>query len=227
MYGDCRDPSCVDMEKIHNEQKRTLEAGGGEKIGPKKWWYPSHSANYSSRGGEPITKIIIHTAEGYTGGLDTFRDPSRGASAHYAIGWDGTRVGLVREEDKAWHIIVGNLNASTIGIEHVGFAHAMQPGTATEWSVPMLKASAKLVAELARRYGIPIDREHVVAHGDLDPSRRSDPGPYWPWDWYLRKAKWYYYRPYVIAGVGVLGFLGLWYSARKREERRIEGWKKV
>lgn len=237
MYGGCwlTDPECVDQDRLHNEQRETLLEGGGEKIGYKKWWYPADESNYSSRGGTPIDHVVIHTAEGYTGGLDTFRSPSRNASAHYAMGWDGTRVMMVREEDKAWHAgakgssgeEIHGMNERSIGIEHVGFAHAMQPGSVTEWSKPMLKGSAKLVAELARRYNIPIDRDHIISHAEVDPSRRSDPGPHWPWSWYIRKIKWYYYRPYVIVGGAFLLFGGLWYAARKREEKRIAGWKKI
>lgn len=226
MYG-CSDPSCVDMDRLQYEQKRALSEGGGQKIGWKRWWYPADPSNYSSRNPNDIDRIVIHTAEGYTGGLNTFRDPARGASAHYAIGWDGTEVLMVREEDKAWHVAVGDTNDRSIGIEHVGYAHAMQPGTPTEWSRQMLRASARLVARLARKYDIPIDREHIIAHAELDPARRSDPGPYWPWDWYIKKARWYAYRPYVFAGAGVFVVGALWYGARKREERRIRRWKKI
>ena len=227
MYGGCSSPDCVDLDRLRNKQMETLREGGGTQIGPKKWWYPSHSANYSvrDRTKNDIDHIVIHTAEGYTGGLDTFRDPAREASAHYAMGWDGTEVLMVREKDKAWH--ASSSNDRSIGIEHVGFAHAMYPGTETEWSKAMLKASAKLVAKLARKYDIPINKETIISHASVDPSRRSDPGPYWPWDWYIKKAKWYYYRPYVFAGLGVLALGGLWYAAREREARRIRGWKKV
>jgi len=207
MYHGCRDPSCVDMERLENKPHEALEEGGGEKIrihGMKGWWYPSDSSNYSvrDRTKDDIDQVVIHTAEGYTGGLDTFRDPERDASAHYAIAWDGTLVRMVEDKDMAWH--ARSANGRSIGIEHAGFAHAMQPGTEMQWNKPLLRKSAKLVAKLSRKYKIPIDRDHIISHASLDPSRRSDPGPHWPWDWYIRRIKFYYYRPYVSAVVGVL-----------------------
>ena len=228
-YVPCKDPSCVDLGLLYTRGLDTLKARG-TKLARNLWAYPADPSNYraANRNKSHIDQIVIHTAEGYTGGLDTFRDPARNASAHYAVQWDGTVAQMVPEKDIAWHAggYIGT-NDRSVGIEHVGFAYAMQPGTQTEWSKDLLLSSAKLVASIARRYGVPLDRQHIIAHDDVPGQDHTDPGPYWPWEWYLRRVKWYYYRPYVLAGVGTLtiGALVLW---RVRSERkRVAGWSKV
>lgn len=232
----CKDPSCVNLDNLYNKQRETLFENGGQQIGKNRWWLPAHSANYTAdnRTKHDIDHVVIHSAEGYTGGLRSFSDPDRKASAHYAVGWDGTVVQMVNDKDMAWHAGrkgstgIDGMNERSIGIEHVGFAHAMWPGSETEWSKDLLNASAKLVAELARKYDIPIDRDHIIPHAIVDPERRSDPGPYWPWDWYIRRIKWYYRRPYVYGAIGVTALVGIvWWATQAREKKRIERWKRI
>src|SRR5262249_20185303 len=71
--------------------------------------------------------------------------------------------------------------------EHTGFdATGYQWYNATEYL-----GSAKLVAYLLTKYGIPLDHDHVMSHGTTpSPTLGSspnhvDPGPYWLWDYYL------------------------------------------
>lgn len=216
------------MERLHWHGPGRMREDGVQ-VGANRWEYPAHTNNYrtGNRGPAEIDQIVIHTAEGYTGGLDTFRDPDRGASAHYAVQWNGEIAQMVADRDVAWHAggRIGT-NDRSIGIEHAGFAYAMQPGTETEWSKTMLKSSAKLVAQLARRYGVPLDRDHIIGHVDVPDQTHTDPGPYWPWDWYLGKVRWYYYRPYVFAGLGVAA-LGMALYARRRARKRVERWKEI
>lgn len=52
-----------------------------------------------------------------------------------------------------------------------------------------MRASARLLRYLAQEHGIPLDREHVLAHSTLDPEDRDDPGPHFDWDYYLHLAR--------------------------------------
>jgi N-acetyl-anhydromuramyl-L-alanine amidase AmpD len=221
MYGGCQDPSCVDMGRLQNKALEVLFESGYH-LGGRKWAFPADPANYREgrRTRDDIDQIVIHTAEGYTGGLTTFQDPGRGASAHYAVEWDGTQVQMVADEDVAWHAggSIGT-NDRSIGIEHAGFAYAMQPNTETEWSRPMLRSSAKLVARIARKYGVPLNRQHIIAHAEVPDQSHTDPGPYWPWGWYMTQIRWYYYRPYILGALGVAG-IG-WYFLRQRRKRSV------
>jgi hypothetical protein len=57
----------------------------------------------------------------------------------------------------------------------------------------MYRSSAKLVRYLAKKYDIPLDRQHIVGHEQyhgLTPARaklmHNDPGPYWDWEYYMK-----------------------------------------
>ncbi len=133
-----------------------------------------------------IDRIIIHTTEGrYEGAISWFRDPANPyrTSAHYVIrSADGEITQMVREGDTAHH--ERNNNARSIGIEHEAFI--AQP----RWyTLAMYRSSASLVRYLCRKYNIPMDRQHILAHSETDPSRRDDPGPHWDWDLFMQMVR--------------------------------------
>jgi len=158
-------------------------------------WRPS--PNFSSRGGATISHVVIHTCEGaYSGCWGWLKNSASGVSAHYVVNESGSEITqLVRETDKAWHVAAtyvcsrnGNtdcgkngasVNTFAVGIEHAGF------GSQASWSAGLLQASARLTCDITRDRRIPRDRFHIVGHGQLQPSNRSDPGPNWPWAHYL------------------------------------------
>jgi N-acetyl-anhydromuramyl-L-alanine amidase AmpD len=135
-----------------------------------------------------IDQIVIHDIEGAAhSALNIFQNPQTAASAQYVVDSDGTIYQIVREKDIAYHD--GNFwsNEHSIGIEHAGF-----DGTGYRWyNAAEYLASAKLVAYLLKKYHLPLDRAHIVAHGTVPaPSATSrpnhvDPGPYWLWDYYF------------------------------------------
>ena len=160
-------------------------------------WRPS--PNFDSRGGATPKFVVIHSCEGtYASCWSWLDDTASGVSAHYVVNPTGTEISqLVRESDRAWHIGAtydcannGNQmcdlngqgsNAYSVGIEHGGFA------TQTSWPTAQIDASAKLVCSISRNWNIPRDRYHVVAHAQLQPYNRTDPGAAWPWSSYLTK----------------------------------------
>jgi len=146
-----------------------------------------------------VDYIVIHTIQGsLQSGINTIANGSRQVSAHYLVGRDGTVVQMVREADTAWH--AGTcpidrdpdecewppsrvLNANSVGIEHAG--HTGDPDYPTE---AMYRASAALVRRLAAAYDIPIDRQHIVGHGEIKPTK-PDPGSHWDWAHYMRLVR--------------------------------------
>lgn len=167
-------------------------------------WRPS--PNYSSRpaGTTGVVKmVIIHSCEGgYSGCWGWLVNKSAGVSAHYVIKEDGSEISqLVKEAHKAWHIGASydcKLNSSkechlsgtssnnfTVGIEHAGYAKQ------ASWNSTLINNSAKLVCDISKAHAIPRDKYHVVAHGQLQPYNRVDPGPNWPWASYLNKINEY------------------------------------
>ena len=158
----------------------TLAAGT-----PGTLWNPASTSNYanaSRSSGTQIKYIVIHTVQGsYSSCISWFKNPSAKVSAHYVVrSSDGQITQMVDDSDVAWHDACFNTNS--IGIEHEGFI--ADPG---RWySDAMYRQSARLVAWLADRYGIPKDRAHILGHGDApDCSDHTDPGSGWNWTKYM------------------------------------------
>lgn len=160
-------------------------------------WRPS--PNFNSRSGTRPQLVIIHTCEGaYSGCWGWLSNSRAGASAHYVVNTTGSEISqLVKESDRAWHIAAdyecsrngGQLcglngqsgNSLSVGIEHAGFA------SQSSWPAGQIDASARLVCNITKDWGIARDRFHIVGHGQLQPWNRTDPGRNWPWTAYLQK----------------------------------------
>lgn len=145
--------------------------------------YPS--PNHEPRpAGTAIDTLVLH----YTGmktaaeALDRMCDPKARVSAHYMIDEDGTVLRLVPEDRRAWHAGVAswkgetNINDRSIGIELVNPGHEFGYR-------PFPEAQMRALVELARgilaRHPIPPGR--VLAHSDVAPERKSDPGELFDW----------------------------------------------
>ena len=149
-------------------------------------WLPSSNFD-AGRGGSAIDRIILHTTEGgFDGAVSWLRgdgagSSNRDSSSHYVVSADGRRIAqLVREADTAW--AAGNLafNRRGINIEQEGYAER------GDFADALYAATGALVGRIARRHGIPLDRQHVIGHMDVpDPNNpalrggidhHSDPG---------------------------------------------------
>lgn len=108
--------------------------------------------------------------------------PDSGVSCHYVVLEDGFVLQNVPEERRAWHAGLSNwedetdVNSRSIGIEIVNGGH--------DYSYPDFPAKQiETVIELARdicaRRGI--QPERVLAHSDVAPHRKIDPGEKFPW----------------------------------------------
>jgi N-acetylmuramoyl-L-alanine amidase len=144
---------------------------------PLASWVPS--GNFNTR---QAIVIVVHSTEqkSVKASLDTLR--SRNAqgkvSAHYLIGRDGHIYQLVSEKRRAWHAGGGSwgnitdLNSASIGIE-------LDNDGASEYPETQVRALVALLADLCDRLDIP--RRQVIAHADLAPTRKTDPGARFPW----------------------------------------------
>ncbi len=134
--------------------------------------------------GAVVDTLVLH----YTGmqsgraALDRLRDSQAQVSAHYVVEEDGRVFRLVPEALRAAHAGISfwqgrsMLNDSSIGIEIVNPGH--------EWGYrPFPEAQLDAVQDLCRavlsRHPIPPLR--VVAHSDVAPDRKQDPGELFPW----------------------------------------------
>jgi hypothetical protein len=139
---------------------------------------------------QKIEYIVIHDTEGtYDTAIGLIQDPARAVSWNYTIrSSDGHIAQHVKAKDVAWHAGNWYVNAKAVGIEHEGFG-AEQGAWYTE---AMYRSSAKLVRYLAAKYGIPLDRNHILGHDNVPGTVPStvagmhwDPGPYWDWAHYF------------------------------------------
>jgi N-acetyl-anhydromuramyl-L-alanine amidase AmpD len=148
---------------------------------PALQWVPAAAGNYEvGRAGQQITAIVIHeTDSSFSSALYTFRNPRSRTSSHYLVGaWDGAIAQTVAESDTAYH--ARSANRWTIGIEH-----EFWPRYGIWHTEAQYRSSARLVCAIAHRYGIPLDRAHIVGHNELPGNDHSDPGPSWNWSYYM------------------------------------------
>lgn len=151
-------------------------------------WISASEANWR-RADRPddysIDRIVVHVTQGsYRSAVKVFQDPAHGAAAHYVVRRDGHVTQMIRELDVAFHAGNRAWNERSVGVEHEGFVDRPQDFTAE-----MYGASARLAAAICERYGIPVDREHIVGHVEVPGTDHTDPGRHWDWDRYLKLVR--------------------------------------
>ncbi|MFF1720663.1 N-acetylmuramoyl-L-alanine amidase [Streptomyces sviceus] len=138
---------------------------------------------------QSIKYIVIHDTEGsWEGVLNLVQDPTYVSWNYTLRSTDGHIAQHVKAKDVAWHAGNWYINAKSIGLEHEGFL-ANPDAWYTE---AMYRSSARLVKYLSAKYGIPLDRQHILGHENVPGPTTStvagmhtDPGPYWDWRHYF------------------------------------------
>ena len=142
---------------------------------------PNHDAR---RDGAAADMIILHYT-GMTSGPDAVArlcEPASKVSSHYVVFEDGTVVQLVPEARRAWHAGVSawkgdtDVNARSIGVEIVNPGHDLGY---PDYPQGQIDATIALCRDVICRLQIP--PEHVLAHSDVAPARKNDPGEKFPW----------------------------------------------
>ena len=139
------------------------------------------SPNFGERRGEArVTLVVLH----YTAmascaeALARLCDPSTEVSAHYLIDADGTLLSLVDEGARAWHAGAGawcgagDVNSRSIGIELANSGER-------PFAEAQMAALERLLADVLARHGL--GPEAVIAHSDMAPDRKGDPGARFDW----------------------------------------------
>jgi len=141
------------------------------------------SPNFDARRAPP-DMLVLHYTGMQTGqaALARLRDPEAKVSAHYLVEEDGRVFQLVPEERRAWHAGRGvwqgedDCNAASIGIEIVNPGHEFGYRTFPEAQITAVIA---LISDIRSRWTIADNR--IIAHSDLAPDRKEDPGELFPW----------------------------------------------
>ncbi|AZP14981.1 N-acetylmuramoyl-L-alanine amidase [Streptomyces aquilus] len=132
-----------------------------------------------------IDTIVIHDLEStYDAGVAGLANPTNPAATHYVMSSTGAVTQMVPTKDIAFHAGNYSTNLHSIGIEHEGYAaHG-----AAWYTEAQYQATADLVKYLAGRFGIPLDRQHIVGHDNVaGPNSALVSGMHWDpgyaWDW--------------------------------------------
>ena len=143
------------------------------------------SPNHGERRSGPIDVLLLHYT-GMPGTADTalrwLCDPRSEVSSHYFVFEDGRVLQLVPEDRRAWHAGASlwagetDINSRSIGIEIANQGH---PGGLPPYPDAQIEALVALCREVMGRHPIPPHR--VLAHSDVAPGRKLDPGEHFPW----------------------------------------------
>ena len=141
------------------------------------------SPNYNLRNNSKIQLIIIH----YTALKNTFDaisylcNKEKKVSSHYLISQNGTVYNLVEDKFRAWHAgqsfwqEIIDINSVSIGIE----LDYNPRGKNNKYSLKMIHSLKKLILKLQKNYKI--NKNNILAHSDVAPFRKKDPGEHFPW----------------------------------------------
>lgn len=147
------------------------------------------SPNFDGRGGVDVEYLIFH----YTGmktadaALERLCCAQAEVSAHYTIDEAGVVYQHVNEDMRAWHAGVsswrgqGEINARSIGVELVNKGHEHGYHAFPKAQIEALTALSKQI--LARH-----DISYVLAHSDVAPARKADPGELFPWEEFAQEG---------------------------------------
>jgi len=163
--------------------------------------YAGWSPNHAGRGGDSVIWLAVHTAEGATtaASLANYLANPTNQGSYHDVCDDSTTIQCVDYAEEAWAMLGGNPRSDQVCC--TGFA---------AWSTStwlshqgMLDRIARWLAQRARVRGIPLDHigptgvadraPGVIGHWDYTigahDGTHTDPGPNFPWDYVITKAR--------------------------------------
>lgn len=133
------------------------------------------------RGGLSPSLVVLHytAMESCEAARDRLCDPQAEVSAHYLISRHGHILRLVAEDQRAWHAGAGtwdgldDINSSSIGIE-------LDNGGTHPFAAAQMNGLEGLLKDILKRWAI--SPAGVIAHSDMAPTRKIDPGAHFDWE---------------------------------------------
>lgn len=171
-------------------------------------WHPS--PNHGERRDAMMPSILLLHYTGVTtatAAIDWLSRPESQVSCHYVVDEDGEIVQMVAEARRAWHAGVSSwggiddVNSSSIGIEIQNGGHA---AGAPAYSGSQMLAVAALGRDIVARHAIAPHR--VLAHSDVAPGRKIDPGEWFDWAWLAGHGVGFWLEPHRIDTADLLAF---------------------
>ncbi len=162
------------------------------------------SPNHGERRADaPVDMIVLH----YTGmkdaesALTRLCNPSSEVSSHYFVHVNASIMQLVPEGRRAWHAGKScwagesDINSRSIGIEIVNPGHEFGY---IDFPAQQIEAVIALIKDISGRHDIPPER--ILAHSDVAPGRKQDPGEKFPWDALASQGVGLWVEPEPVSG---------------------------
>jgi len=156
------------------------------------------SPNYNERRVDTIDMIILHYTDTIDSrdSIDIMTHPDREVSAHYLIDENGDIIQLVEKANRAWHAGqsfwrgITDINSHSIGIEiqNPGHGHGYR-----EFPEEQMDSVLILCQDLVSQYDIPA--HNILAHSDIAPARKKDPGELFDWNFLAENGVGIYPKP--------------------------------
>lgn len=165
------------------------------------------SPNINARrdGGSPRFLILHYTGlESFQRSVDVLRDPICQVSCHYVVDTDGRLVQMVREADRAWHAGQSfwagerDINSWSVGIEIQNPGHELGY---PEFPEAQMRVVIELAGDIVRRNNM--RPEHVLAHSDIAPQRKIDPGEKFDWSRLHGSGVGHWVQPHAVGAEDV------------------------
>jgi N-acetylmuramoyl-L-alanine amidase len=146
-------------------------------------WCPAANREPRANGRKPDMLVLHYTGmESAEAALDWLTREESKVSCHYLVDEAGRITQMVRESERAWHagqsLWAGetDLNSCSIGIEIHNPGHDFDY---PDFPDVQMRAVVALARDILSRHAIPPGR--VVAHSDIAPGRKRDPGEKFAW----------------------------------------------
>ncbi len=147
-------------------------------------WFPSPNFEPRRNGRKPDLLLLHYTAmTSGSAAIEWLHDPASKVSCHYLIDVDGTIIQMVPESARAWHAGRScwagetDINSCSIGIEIQNLGSTVSP--LPDFPEQQMVAVQALCQDILTRHPIPAER--VLAHSDVAPARKADPGERFDW----------------------------------------------
>jgi N-acetylmuramoyl-L-alanine amidase len=167
-----------------------------------------HAIRFSPNSGERAnnqkpTYLILH----YTGMADAQKacdwlcDERSEVSSHYLVDEQGGIVQMVSEDKRAWHAGVSSwhgesdINSVSIGVEIQNRGHG---DAYHDFPAAQMQAVADLCLDIITRHTIA--PRNVLAHSDVAPGRKVDPGEKFDWSYLARSGVGNWVEPEPLGG---------------------------
>lgn len=142
----------------------------------------------------PISMLVLHCAAHPGEELVSCLDKAE-LSSHYVLGLNGELIKVIDESNRAWHAgeaswreFKEDLNSCSIGIEISNLTLGQSP-----YSDAQIEKLIAFCQKLMRKHKIL--PQNVVAHSDIAPLRKVDPGLAFPWKRLSKEGIGLWYQP--------------------------------